>query len=278
MDDYGKGGRNIELQTIAQLFDLSGKGAVVTGGAIGIGRAVALRLAEAGASVMIADIDREAGAKTAEEIEAAGGKAQAMVADASSAADARKMMQAAVEAFGRLDILVNNAGIYPFAPLLEASKELWDQVLGLNLEGTFLCSQAAAQEMIKAGRGGKIVNMASTDAFKSHGATAHYSASKGGVVMLTKALALELAPHGILVNCVAPGGVLTPGTAKTREIISQPMGVTPDQIIEGFTQRVPLQRMAEPDDIAKVVLFLVSGASDYMTGDAVLVDGGYLLS
>jgi len=278
MDDYGKGGRNIELQTIAQLFDLSGKGAVVTGGAIGIGRAVALRLAEAGASVMIADIDREAGAKTAEEIEAAGGKAQAMVADASSAADARKMMQAAVEAFGRLDILVNNAGIYPFAPLLEASKELWDQVLGLNLEGTFLCSQAAAQEMIKAGRGGKIVNMASTDAFKSHGATAHYSASKGGVVMLTKALALELSPHGILVNCVAPGGVLTPGTAKTREIISQPMGVTPDQIIEGFTQRVPLQRMAEPDDIAKVVLFLVSGASDYMTGDAVLVDGGYLLS
>jgi len=278
MDDYGKGGRNVEFQTIAQLFDLSGKGAVVTGGAIGIGRAVALRLAEAGASVMIADIDREAGAKTAEEIEAAGGKAQAMVADASSAADARKMMQAAVEAFGRLDILVNNAGIYPFAPLLEASKELWDQVLGLNLEGTFLCSQAAAQEMIKAGRGGKIVNMASTDAFKSHGATAHYSASKGGVVMLTKALALELAPHGILVNCVAPGGVLTPGTAKTREIISQPMGVTPDQIIEGFTQRVPLQRMAEPDDIAKVVLFLVSGASDYMTGDAVLVDGGYLLS
>jgi len=266
------------MQTIAELFDLSGKGAVVTGGGMGIGRAIALRLAEAGAGVMIADIDKEVADKTAEEIKASGGKARAMVADASSATDARKMAEAVVEAFGSLDILINNAGIYPMAPVLEASGELWSKVLDLNLKGTFLCSQAAAQEMIKAGRGGKIVNLASIDAFKSHGMTAHYGASKGGVVMLTKALALELAPHNILVNAVAPGSVMTPGTTRTRELLRQNVGVTPEQIIEGFTQRVPLKRMADPDEIAKVVLFLVSAAADYMTGDTVLVDGGYLLS
>ena len=268
----------MEMQTIAQLFDLGGKGAVVTGGGMGIGRAIALRLAEAGAGVMIADINQEAAEGTVEEIKASGGKARAIVADASSATDARKVVEAAVEAFGSLDILINNAGIYPMAPVLEASEELWGKVLDLNLKGTFLCSQAAAQEMVKAGRGGKIVNLASIDAFKSHGMTAHYGASKGGVVMLTKALALELAPHNILVNCVAPGSVMTPGTARTRESLRQIVGVTPEQVIQGFLPRVPLQRMAEPDDIAKVVLFLVSGAADYMTGDTVVVDGGYLLS
>jgi 2-deoxy-D-gluconate 3-dehydrogenase len=268
----------MEIQTIAQLFDLSGRGAVVTGGAMGIGRAVALRLAEAGASVMIADIDLEAAGRSVEEIKAGGGKAQAIAADASSAADAKKAAHATVEAFGSLDILVNNAGIYPMSPLLDMREELWDRVLDLNLKGTFLYSQSAAQEMIKAGRGGKIINMASIDALKSHGATAHYSASKAGVVMLTKALALELAPHKVLVNCVVPGSITTPGTDNTRAILSQAMGIAPEQVIQGFLTRVPLQRMGEPDDVARVVLFLASAAADYMTGDAVVVDGGYLLS
>jgi len=268
----------MELEPIGQLFDLSGRGAVVTGGAMGIGRGVALRLAEAGAGVMIADINREAADNTVADIRAAGGKAEAIEADAANGEDARKVMQAVTEAFGNVDILVNNAGIYPMAPLLEAPKEIWDSVLDLNLKGTFLYSQAAAAQMIKAGRGGRIVNMASIDAFKSFGATAHYSASKAGIVMLTKALALELGPQGILVNCVAPGSIMTPGTDRTREAMTQAIGVSPEQILQGFLQRVPLQRMGEPDDVAKVVLFLVSGAADYMTGDVVVVDGGHLLT
>jgi len=266
------------LQTIAQLFDLSGKGAVVTGGAMGIGQAIAFRLAEAGASVMIADIDLEAANQTVEQIKATGGKAQAIGADARSAADAKKVTQATVEAFGSLDILVNNAGIYPMSPIMYISEELWDSVLDLDLKGVFLYSQAAAQEMVKAGHGGKIVNMASVDALHPRGSVAPYNAAKGGVVMLTKALALELASHQILVNAVAPGTVRTPGTDAAREIIKQATGITDEQIAQGFSQRLPLQRVAEPDDIAKVVLFLTSAAADYMTGSLLLVDGGTLLA
>jgi len=266
------------MQTIAQLFDLTGKGAIVTGGAMGIGQAISCRLAEAGASVMITDIDLEAASQTVEQIKARGGKAQAIRADARSKADARKVVQTTVEAFGRLDILVNNAGIYPMSPVLEASEELWDKVLDTNLKGAFFYSQAAAQEMIKAGHGGKIINIASIDALHPYGATAHYAASKAGVVMLTKALALELGLHEILVNAVAPGGIMTPGTVATRRAISLATGMNDEQIIQSFTERLPLRRMGQPDDVAKVVLFLASAAADYMTGSLVLVDGGFLLS
>ncbi|MBI2854741.1 MAG: SDR family oxidoreductase [Chloroflexi bacterium] len=253
-------------QTIAQIFDLKGKGAIVTGGAMGIGRGIVQRLAEAGAGVIVADINLEAAKKTAEQVTAAGGKAKAMHADAASADDARKTAAAAVEAFGRLDILVNNAGIYPFSPLLDTSEEMWNKVIQINLSGVFFYSQAAAREMVKAGRGGRIVNIASIDAFRPTGRLAHYDASKGGMVSMTKSFALELAPNRILVNAIAPGGVITEGTRPymTRSMI---------QAAEG----IPLGRYAEPDDIAKVALFLASGASDYMTGSVVLADGGFLL-
>ena len=267
----------MEVQSIAQLFDLSGKGAVVTGGAMGIGQAIAFRLAEAGASVMIADIDLEAANQTAEQIKARGGKAQAIRADVRSAADAKKVAQATVEAFGRLDILVNNAGVYPIFPIKEVSEEIWDKTLDTNLKGMFFYSQAAAEAMIKGGQGGKIVNIASIDALHPGGELAHYNASKGGVVMLTKALALELAPHQILVNAVAPGSIATPGTAASTDAYLARGGDIED-LAKKFRGRVPLGRVGRPDDIAKVVLFVVSAAADYMTGSLVLVDGGYLLS
>ncbi len=266
------------MQTIAELFDLSGQGALVTGGAVGIGQAIAVRLAEAGADVMISDINIEAAEQTVDQIKSQVGKAQAIRADASNQDDAMKMVQATVSAFGHLDILVNNAGIYPLMPFMQVSEELWDSVLDLNLKGTFLCSQTAAKEMINQGTGGKIINLSSIDGLHPSGSAAYYSSSKSGIIMLTKAMALELAPHKILVNAVAPGSIITPGTDSVREGLSNTLGIPPETILEGFMPRVPLQRMGQPDDIARVVLFLASAASDYITGDVIVTDGGFLLS
>jgi len=265
------------MKTIAQLFDLSGKGAVVTGGAMGIGQGITFRLAEAGAGVMVADIDLKAATQTAEQIEARGGKAQAIRADVNSAADAEKVAQATVDAFGSLDILVNNAGVFPSSKFMDTSEELWDKVLDVNLKGAFLYSQAAARAMIKAGHGGKIINLASIEALKPMMAHAPYSASKSGVVMLTKSMALELAANKILVNAVAPGGIQTPGAQAARGERSQTLGMTGEELGRTFLQRVPVGRMGKPDDIAKVVLFLASGAADFVTGELILVDGGHLL-
>ena len=266
------------MATISELFDLSGKSSIVTGGGTGIGQAISLRLAEAGASVMITDINLEAGNQTVEMIKADGGTAQAIQADASSAVDAGKTAQETIDAFGKIDILVNNAGIYPVSPVMETSEMLWDRVLDLNLKGTFLYSQAIAEVMIKADRGGKIINMASVDGIRPTGLVAHYNASKGGVIMLTKAMALELAPHRILVNAVAPGGIITPGTCQTGDEMQKVTGKSLEQMAVDIGQRMPLGRMGEPDEVACVVLFLASGCADYMTGEIVVVDGGYLLS
>jgi 2-deoxy-D-gluconate 3-dehydrogenase len=264
-------------QTIAQLFDLTGKGAIVTGAAMGIGQAIASRLAEAGAGVMITDINPEAASQTVEQIMARGGKARAIHADATSADDAKKAVEATVESFGRLDILVNNAGIYPISPILEISEEMWDRVLDINIKGVYFYSRAAAKEMIKAGQGGKIVNMASMEGLHPRVDLAPYVTSKGGVVMLTKALALELAPHNILVNAVAPGGIVTPGTWEHGAALMA-MGRSLEEIGDAFMARLPMGRMGEPDDVAKVALFLASAAADYMTGSVLLVDGGFQLS
>ncbi len=200
-------------KSLTQLLDLSGKSAVVTGGAMGIGFGIARRLAEAGALVTIADINPDAAEISANRLCDEGWVAQAVDGNVSSPADVRRMVEAAVKTHGGLDIWVNNAGIYPMGPILEMSEEVWDRVLGINLKGTFLCSQAAGKQMVAQGRGGVIINVASIDAIHpSFVGLGAYDASKGGMLMFTKSLALELAPHGIRVMAIAPGGVNTEGT------------------------------------------------------------------
>ncbi len=265
-------------ESITELFDLSGKGALVTGGALGIGQAISFRLAEAGAAVLVADVDLDAAKQTVQEIERRGGRAHAIAADVSCAEDAERAVQVAVEQLGSLDILVNNAGVFPLVPVLNVDEPTWDRVIDINLKGSFLFAQAAGRQMAEAGCGGKIINLASVDGLHPNGLATPYNASKGGVIMLTKALALELAPHKILVNAVAPGGIATPGTDDARGKVSEAMGVPAEAIMDGWLQRVPLGKMGEPDDIAKVVLFLASAAANFVTGEVILADGGYLLS
>lgn len=267
----------MEHQSIAEIFDLSGKGAVVTGAAVGIGRAIALRLAEAGAGVMIADLNLDAAIQTAEEIRRHGGRAHAIKADADSVEDAGAVVEETVKAFGAIEILVNNAAVYPPSSLLDMSRQTWDDVLHTNLRGVLFMSQAAARQMIDQGRGGKIINIASVEGLHPAPFLGHYDASKAGLIMLTKAMALEWAPHRILVNAVAPGGIETPGLEVLLSHFTPPDGRL-EETMQYHVNRTPLGRMGQPDDIAKMVLCLSCGAADYMTGSLVVVDGGFLLS
>jgi 2-deoxy-D-gluconate 3-dehydrogenase len=266
----------------ARLLDLSGQVAVVTGAAMGIGQAIALRLAEAGAAVVIGDVNMAAAQQTAGLIAERGGKAVATRADMSSVSDIEALVAGAEARFGRLDMLVNNAGVFPFGAALQLSEAQWDHVLDINLKGVFFAAQAAAKRMISAGHGGRIVNIASIDGLHPTGALAHYDASKGGVVMLTKSLALELSASQITVNAIAPGAIATPGAAAGAAAAQAalPGASRSDQTVDAdaFTTRIPLGRMGQPDEIATVALFLLSPAASYMTGSLVVVDGGYLLS
>ncbi len=267
-------------KNIAQMFDLTGKTALVTGAAMGIGQGIAERLAEAGAVVVLVDLNAEKGKAAAEEIKKKGRKAEFIQADAGKPVDIEKAVEFAVKAFGGLDILVNNAGIFPFSPALSLSEELWDKVMNVNLKGAFLFAQKAARKMATGRKGGRIVNIASIDAIHPSGNLAHYDASKGGMMMLTKSLALEWTKSGILVNAVAPGSIATPGVAQGAATMAA-AGMRPEQMeemLKTFNARIPLGRAGDPDEIAKVVLFLASDAASYMTGETVVVDGGYLLS
>ena len=260
---------------LLQLLDLSGRTAIVTGAGMGIGQAIARRLAEAGAAVVIADADAEAAESTAKELRDAGLEARAVHCDVSVDGDVQALVHQATAWHGSLDVLVNNAGIFPITPVLDMTPAQFDHVLAVNLRGTFLCSKYAALRMRQQGKGGRIVNVTSIDALHpAQIGLAHYDASKHGVWGFTKNLALELAPYGIQVNAVAPGGVSTPGVAH----MTGTTGSDLDLALAGFAASIPLQRLGAPDDIARMVLVLTSDLSSYMTGSQVVVDGGALLT
>jgi len=260
----------MEQKTISELMDLTGKVAIVTGGAAGIGYAIAERLAEAGAKVLIADKNSAA----AEAAAAKFGNAVAFAVDVSDEAQVDAMVTKAVNEFDSVDILVNNAGIYPEKQVLDASLADFEKVLAINLKGAFLCAKAAAKQMIAQGKGGKIINITSIDALHpSSVGLAFYDASKHGLWGFTKNLALELAPHNIWVNAIAPGAVATPGTNFGKSD-------SPDaqKFMDAFLAQIPMRRMADADEIGKAVLFLASDLSSYMTGSQIVVDGGTLLA
>lgn len=266
----------MEITPFDKLIDLSGKVAIVTGGAMGIGYGVAIRLAQARAKVMIADLDLNAATKAAEEIESLGFTAKAVKVDVSSEDDVRAMTAKTVETFGSVDILVNDAGIYPTVPVENMTSSDFDKVIAVNLRGVFLCVKYGSEQMIIQKKGGRIINITSIDALHpSSVGLAHYDASKHGVWGFTKNVALELAPHKIWINAIAPGGIATPGVAKMQ---SSTQAVDMKKMLEVFLAKIPMHRMGEPDDIGKVALFLASDMASYMTGTQVVVDGGVLLS
>jgi 2-deoxy-D-gluconate 3-dehydrogenase len=263
---------------LSELFDLKGQVALVTGGAMGIGQAVAARLAEAGAAVMLADINLEALQQTQAQFKEMGYKVGMVQADVRNLADIPKTIQQTIDSFGRLDILVNNAGLIPFTPALQLTEQQWDSVVDLNLKGSFFHSQAAAQKMIELGNGGKIVNISSVTAIRPGANMSHYSATKSGLISLAQTLALELGPNQIRVNAVIVGGINTPGAQAVSAGLMATM--TPEELnafMASAMTRIPLRRVGDPDDVAKAVLFLVSSASEYTTGTTITVDGGSLL-
>lgn len=263
---------------VNKLLDLTGKTAIVTGGALGIGLGIVIRLAEAGANVVIANRTAEEGEKAAADLSAKGLKVKAIKTDVSIEEDVKNLVKETVAAFGRVDILVNNAGIYPCIPCMKMSTEDFDKVIAVNLKGVFLTTKYVSEQMIVQGKGGKIINVTSIDAIHpSMVGLAAYDASKHGVWGFTKNTALELSQHKIWVNAIAPGGISTPGTAKMQGG-NQPQGVDMAKQMKAFLSQIPMHRMGEADDIGKVTLFLASDMSSYMTGSQIVVDGGYLLN
>jgi len=238
------------------------KVAVVTGASRGIGRSIALALAEAGAKIVAVDLNLEETEAMAADFKAQGYEAVAVQGNVVAPGDADRMIEAAVQAFGRVDILVNNAGITRDALLLRMKDEEWDAVLNVNLKGAFLCSRAAAKVMAKQ-RYGRIVNIASVVGQMGNAGQANYCASKAGLIGLTKSNARELAKRNVTVNAVAPGFIATQMTE-----------VLPEKVKEELAAQIPMERLGSPEDVAQAVVFFAAERSGYITGQVIGVNGG----
>ena len=264
--------RDVSDRPIPDLLSLADRRAVITGGARGIGRAIAARFAEAGADVVLADLRQdEAEAAAAELATRYGRRVIAIQSDVTRPNSVATLADQAEAQLGGIDIWVNNAGIYPSRPLLEIQIDEWDRVMDLNVRGVFLCTQEIGRRWVAKGRGGVIVNISSTGAFKTGPGVAHYITSKHAVVGLTRTAAVELGPHGIRVLGVAPSMTQTEGRKEFLASVTAP-GM--DEFIVEMEGRTPLGRIGVPDDVARVVLFCASDMSMLMTGSTLMVDAG----
>lgn len=262
---------------LTDLIRLDGKAALVTGGAKGIGEAISYRLAEAGAAVLVVDLDGGAAEAVSAHLSGRGWSAQPCVADVSQELEVREAVDQCRSLMGSVDILVNNAGIYPSQSLDAMTVEDFDRVLDVNLKGLYLCTRYAAEAMREQGAGGSIINVTSIDALHpSMIGLAHYDASKHGAWGFTKSSALELAQHGIRVNAIAPGGVMTPGVQALQQQGEGRAGSV--DAAAAFLEGIPMHRMGTPDEIGAVALFLASDMATYVTGSQLVVDGGALLT
>jgi len=259
-----------------ELITLNSRRAIVTGGAAGIGLAISRRLAEAGATVFIVDKNLDGAKEAARELSSYGYQVMYMQCDVSQEKEIREVVAVAADKMGSIDILVNNAGIYPKVPMAQMTGDDFEQVIAVNLKGAFICCREVSQQMIKKGIGGSIVNIASIDStHPSSEGLAAYDSSKGGVLTLTKSLALELGKYDIRVNAVAPGAIVTEGVFS---ILGESSTKQDRAELKALMSRMVLGRMGRADDVSRVVLFLVSDLASYMTGSVVVVDGGYLIA
>ncbi len=255
-------------KTTPKFCELKGKVAIVTGAAKGMGKADAIKFANAGAKVVLADISQQECESVATEIKKMRGEAIAVKCDVSKKADVDTVVSEAIKKFGKIDILVNNAGIFPFEPFLQMPEQNFEKVIDVNLKGSFLMAQACANEMAKQ-KSGSIINITSIamgQVGMGFAGLSHYCASKGGMVGMSEAMALELAPLGIRVNCIAPGAIDTPGASSTRLDVKQ---------MEAMLAPIPMKRKGSAEEVANAVLFLASDESSYMTGSVMIVDGGW---
>lgn len=267
--------KDVSDYALNDVVSLRGRVAVITGGAAGIGRAAGRRLAEAGAKVVLADLDEAAASDAAGSLPGSGHLA--LRVDVRDPVSVAALAVNVGNALGRLDVWVNNAGVYPVCPALEMSDAEWERIIGVNLSGSFFGAREAARQMIALGTPGVIVNTQSTTVHKVPApGLAHYIAAKGGVEAMTRALALEFGPHNIRVLSVAPTLTRTEGTLAQKPQLEAAMGNSGDAH-ELYGSRLPLGRIARPDDIARVVLFCSSDLSLMMTGSVLSVDGGDLV-
>ena len=277
-----------------RLLSLRGRCAVVTGGSRGIGEAIVLRLAEAGASVVVTARGQEGLAKVEAEVTAMGGQAAGIQADAGSVDDAQRVIDFTVSRFGSVDILVNNAAVFPPRLSIEMTEAIWDQTVNTDLKGPFFLAKLADLQMIKAGRGGRVINLLSTEIYRPTGLLVAYGAAKAGLMAVTHSMAVELGQHGILVNAVIPGATMTAEriAAMQSSAIKAPFEAAPADAPQtlakqrellqkgGLSERLgnmPLGRTGYPDDLAKAVLFMASDLASYVSGTSLTVDGAQTL-